>query len=95
MCDPFPKDECPILEYTPPLDPIDIEEESLIYAPCRYLENMSPTTLYIPEQSLMLKMMRACIDVRDVEDLWFNLEEDLILDFSQMFDNITLETISQ
>ena len=45
----------------------------LIYPDCRYIEGNSPKTIYIPRPEIMFKIMRACIDVFRVKDLWFNL----------------------
>ena len=35
------------------------------------IKGLSPYTLYIPSKEIMLKMMRSCIKVKKVENLWF------------------------
>lgn len=46
--------------------------EDLVYFPSRYIEGFSPYCIYIPKKEIMLKLMRACICVSKVEDLWIN-----------------------
>ena len=52
----------------------DSEEETIIcdlaYPVPRYHDDRSPMCLYIPSPSVLFKMMRACIGVEEVEELW-------------------------
>jgi hypothetical protein len=43
-----------------------------VYGPSRYEKGNSPVCIYIPAPEIMLKIMRACIDVKDPSELWFN-----------------------
>ena len=44
---------------------------SLMYAEERYTSEYSPSCIYIPNKEIMLKLMRACIEVNHVKDIWF------------------------
>jgi hypothetical protein len=47
--------------------------DDLVYSKSRYYyEQQSPRCIYIPTRQLMLKLMRACVDVKSEADLWFN-----------------------
>ena len=46
----------------------------LVYFKTRYIEGFSPYCIYIPKKEIMLKLMRACIEVKKPEDLWINQE---------------------
>jgi hypothetical protein len=51
------------------------DEEVLIhdvYKFTRYLSRHSPHCIYLPTKFVMFKLMRACIDVKGVGELWFN-----------------------
>ena len=59
-------------------DPFDPEKEfpfkgvsDDVYAETRYRPEYSPLSIYIPNNELMFKLMRACIAVRNPTDLWF------------------------
>ena len=43
-----------------------------VYPDSRYIEGFSPYCIYIPRMELMLKIMRACINVKVPENLWIN-----------------------
>ena len=43
---------------------------NLVYDLKRYSEDYSPMCVYIPNRPLMFKMMKACIGVERVQDLW-------------------------
>ena len=43
---------------------------NLVYNIERYLEENSPMCVYIPSKLVLLKMMRACLGIERVEDLW-------------------------
>ena len=44
----------------------------LVYKRDRYLKDVRPFFVYIPSKILMLKLMRACVEVNLEEELWFN-----------------------
>ena len=45
-----------------------------VYAPSRKVPNTPPIVVYVPRPEMMLKMMRACIEVKDPDGLWVNLK---------------------
>jgi hypothetical protein len=49
-----------------------------VYPDLWYRESSCPYCIYIPRKEIMLKMMRACIGISDVQDLWFNLDMDKV-----------------
>ena len=40
------------------------------YDPSRYDEIMSPMCVTIPHRDVLLKMMKACVGVEEIKDLW-------------------------
>ena len=74
IADPFPdsdrvitcNDDLPAEEKLPEV-PSD-----MVYGETRYIDGFSPYCIYIPQQEIMFKLMRACIGVKDEKDLWFN-----------------------
>ena len=52
---------------------------NLIYSLTRYLEDQSPMSLYIPNKPLLFKMMKACVGVNRIEELWIYQESDSAL----------------
>ena len=72
--DPYPNDEDLLIgsaddvprDFRLPLKPSDD-----VYAPSRYIQQ-SPYCIYIPKKEVMLKIMRACVAVKDPADLWIN-----------------------
>jgi len=80
MADPYPDDESKTILNNADLSPADKLPEvpgDMVYGPTRYIENFSPYCVYIPKQEMMFKIMRACVNVKDPMDLWFNrLEGD-------------------
>ena len=79
--DPFPQEEykfeedIPEVCYEPTVQPETekIRWSKLIVDECRInMEDCSPECLYIPSKQVLLKLMRACIDVKDESELWFN-----------------------
>ena len=69
MPDPFPyennKDEKLLENKLPP------ETMELVYDRDRYMAKQSPKPIFIPNRKIMLKIMRACIGIKDEKDLWF------------------------
>lgn len=72
--DPFPDDD---LKYAGSLDDVDPDlfklpdhPMHLVYDQCRYIQGLSPYCIYIPRREIMFKLMRACILVKQEEDLW-------------------------
>ena len=76
ITDPFPNDEDLIIgsvddipdDFKLPTKPTD-----LVYSESRFEYGNSPVCIYIPAPEIMLKVMRACIEVKIKEDLWFNM----------------------
>jgi len=46
--------------------------EVLVYDKARFLEGQSPALLFMPSKPVMIKLMRACVEVQTPKDLWFN-----------------------
>ena len=80
--DPYPKElnnrnKTIELEFTRLESGQETEVSDRVYPDSRYMKGNSPYTIYIPSKEIMLKLMRACIKVKKVEDLWIynqNLE---------------------
>ena len=71
--DPYPQDDINILgsvDDTP--DDLKLPEnpEDRVYPDSRYHAHESPFCIYIPCREVMLKLMRACIKVKDANELW-------------------------
>lgn len=43
----------------------------LVYPKSKYVLEGSPKCSYIPTKAVMFKMMRACVEVQAIEDIWF------------------------
>ena len=69
--DPFPRDN---LFKSNTKKPDNIE--TLVYATSRYKPGEPPQVVYVPRREMMFKMMRACIDVKEIEDLWISKSSD-------------------
>ena len=52
---------------------IPLHTKDLVYPKSRYQEGQSPLLIYLPSRKIMFQIMRACIGVDHVSDLWFNL----------------------
>lgn len=48
--------------------------EDLVYDRALFDERFPPFIIYIPNDKLLIKMIQACIGVKDPLDLWINLE---------------------
>ena len=66
MFDPFP-DEPMETEFNIPQT-----EGDLVYRIDRYIEGQSPNCIYLPSKLILWKMMRACVDIEETKDLWYN-----------------------
>ena len=55
----------------------DTKFDHWTYPESRFVEGFGPYCIYIPRQELMLKIMRACINVKVPEDLWINAAYNL------------------
>ena len=59
-----------------PPDKIDghysVGPDHLVFAKERYVEGQKPSSVYIPKEFVMLKIMRACLKCEDENQLWFN-----------------------
>ena len=73
FADPFPDDDKFIIgskdDAPDGLEPPS-KVEDRVYPDQRYTEGNSPYCLYIPVKEMMLKLMRACVDVKSPSDLW-------------------------
>ena len=47
-----------------------VDRDALIYHESRYNDLNSPIAVWIPSKLVLIKMMRACIGVDKVENLW-------------------------
>ena len=45
---------------------------TLVYPDSRFPPDSSPASIYLPTNDMILTMMRACIEVKEPEDLWIN-----------------------
>ena len=73
FADPYPDDDKNIIgsvDDTPEgiHQPCNVDHR--VYPNSRYTEGNSPYCIYIPNQEIMLKLMRACIMVKNPEALW-------------------------
>ena len=50
---------------------------SLIYPVDRYDEEVSPLAIYIPSASILFKMMKCCVGVTDVSQLWIYSDKSI------------------
>lgn len=64
------KDEVPGGDGPGPKIPAD--KDDYAYAESRLIKGFIPTVVYVPTKEMMFKMMRACIGVTKVQDLWIN-----------------------
>ena len=67
--DPFPTDND-----GPNNSIIKIPEKAsdFVYPMPRMVFGLSPTTIIMPSKKMLFKLMRACIGVSSLEELWFN-----------------------
>ena len=74
--DPYPNDDKYITGSVDDDDDITlpVKVDDWVYPESRYIKGFSPYVIYIPKKEIMLKMMRACIEIKRPEDLWFNTE---------------------
>ena len=56
------------VEFEPPQ-----QLEDNVYMDARYVADRSPCPLYIPSKLMMLKLMRACIEVKTPDQFWINI----------------------
>lgn len=77
LSDPFPDDdqfiEGSLDDVNPDLYKMPDSPEVKVYPDDRYRKGFCPYCIYIPRKEIMLKLMRACIGVRNPSELWFNL----------------------
>ena len=72
IADPFPGDLSATCHsnFAIPQSALDF-----VYPKTRLSEQRSPLTIYLPTKEVMLKLMRACIGVQAIDQLWFNQKE--------------------
>ena len=69
FADPYPDDDKFIIgsvDDAPDYLVIPSKVEDKVYPDSRYVEGNSPNCIYLPNKEIMLKLMRACIKVKDV-----------------------------
>ena len=51
---------------------LETEEDfiDLVYPSGRYSDKMSPLSIYIPNEYVLYNIMRACLSVNKIEELW-------------------------
>ena len=64
--DPFPD------EHTDSDQDFLRNKEDLVYRDSRYVDAHSPFVIYIPNENVMFKIMRACLGVDEISELWIN-----------------------
>ena len=69
MFDPFPS-EAMEKDFN-----IPEKDDDLVYSNDRYIKDNSPVCIYLPSKLLLLKIMRACIDIEHEKDLWFQINQ--------------------
>ena len=69
MQDPFPDN---ILEDDKVLQKsLPIDYTNLVYHKSKYIKGNSPKCMYFPSRYIMFKLIRACVDVYTIKELWF------------------------
>ena len=48
-----------------------VKEGNIMFLERRFQPHSSPLALYIPSKTVMFKIMRACICIERVDELWF------------------------
>jgi len=78
MADPFPDETTTLDESNVMLGDQVFTPDKLIYPDYKYhaSKSRSPTCIYMPSRPLLLKILRACMGVNEVEELWFNRKWD-------------------
>ena len=75
MPDPFPEEVYAFHANVPGIDAAPRLYSDAVYEEYKTnREDSSPMCLFIPRQELMLKLIRACIEVPNDWELWFNRE---------------------
>ena len=64
MLDPFPNEKSLSIPYK------QKDKMDLAYEKSRYLPDQHLSMIYIPRAEMMFKMMRACIGVKEISELW-------------------------
>ena len=73
IVDPFPDEN----EFTTTVIMHFPEQASdFVYPVNRLIYSLTPSSIYFPSKKIVCKLMRACIGVTDVDDLWFNQKEE-------------------
>lgn len=53
------------------INDVEADPYKLVYNSARYVHNMSPLCLYLPRKEILFKLMRACLGVRVMKDIWY------------------------
>jgi hypothetical protein len=76
MSDPFPDDdqfiEGSLDDVDPELYKVPQSPDELVYPAYRYVKGRCPYCIYIPRKEIMLKIMRACVGVDSVSEVWYH-----------------------
>lgn len=46
------------------------DKKELVYHKTRFVPDYSPPVVFIPNKIVMAKLMRACLGVTEIEELW-------------------------
>ena len=73
--DPFPSESRPAAAsnhpWTAPNPTAASALEVLVYDKSRYVLHPEPSIIYFPNKEIMLKLMRAAIDLTEQDEFWF------------------------
>lgn len=87
--DPFPDANTNLLSNRDKLllaHSADLKITDLVYPDSRYHPDRSPSMIYMPSRSVIIKLIRACLCVKDEEDLWFNKSSPLKISMQRQSD---------
>ena len=68
MKDPFPDEADDLSGHWKIPEKVD----DFVYPISRLVYSLTPTTIYLPSKKILFKFMRSCLNVNEVEELWFN-----------------------
>jgi hypothetical protein len=71
MKDPFPHDDDGV-KTSKSIFKFPEKADDFVYPINRLVYSLSPSTIYMPSKKVLFKLMRSCIGVNEVEELWFN-----------------------
>lgn len=80
FADPFPNDDQNIIGSFPITEVQMHDPKTRVYPSSRMEMGNSPLCIWIPNKEILLKLMRACIQVKFVDDLWIKKEKPITYD---------------